>query len=101
MSWSPNLEAFVKLIQTSPRCQMGSIRGRLIIQQFLVGMLLLTVAGLIPVVGGLVLLVVNLFGFGSVLLSQWTMRKPRHPEVRMTQPVGLLDQSVDQQQQTH
>jgi len=42
-------------------------------QQFLIGVLILTLIGLIPVLGGLVLSVVNIFGFGALLL--WLVRK--------------------------
>lgn len=44
-------------------------------QQFLIGVLILTLIGLIPVLGGLVLSVVNIFGFGALLL--WLVRKQR------------------------
>lgn len=37
---------------------------------FLVGMLILVLISLIPVAGGLIILMLNLFGFGSVLLSR-------------------------------
>jgi hypothetical protein len=52
------------------------------ISQFLVGILILALVGLIPLVGGLFLLVVNIFGFGGVLAylleqkrQQWFKRK--------------------------
>lgn len=44
-------------------------------QQFFIGVLILTVIGLIPVLGGLVLSVVNIFGFGALLL--WLFNKRR------------------------
>lgn len=37
---------------------------------FLVGMLILAVIGLIPIAGGLIILMLNLFGFGAVILSR-------------------------------
>ncbi len=37
---------------------------------FLVGMLILAVIGLIPIAGGLIILMLNLFGFGAVVLSR-------------------------------
>jgi hypothetical protein len=49
--------------------------------QFLVGMLILGLVGLIPVIGAVFLLAVNLFGFGGVLVSQWESRRwQRRPE---------------------
>ena len=44
-------------------------------QQFLVGLLTLSVLSLIPFFGGLVVLLINLFGFGIVLLSQFRTGK--------------------------
>jgi len=38
---------------------------------FLVGMLILAAIGLVPLVGGFVFLVANLFGFGAVLVSRF------------------------------
>ena len=37
---------------------------------FLVGMLILAVISLIPIAGGLIILMLNLFGLGAVLLSR-------------------------------
>jgi hypothetical protein len=45
-------------------------------QRFLIGVLILTLIGLIPVLGGLVLSVVNIFGFGALLL--WLFKKRRY-----------------------
>src|SRR5215510_7087945 len=42
-----------------------------LIRPFLVGMLILAAMGLVPLVGELVFLVANLFGFGAVLLSRF------------------------------
>ena len=44
-------------------------------QQFLVGLLTLSVLSLIPFFGGLVVLLINLFGLGIVLLSQFKAGK--------------------------
>lgn len=44
-------------------------------QQFLVGLLTLSVLSLIPFFGGLVVLLINLFGLGIVLLSQFKTGK--------------------------
>lgn len=55
------------------RASPGAERSR--IQQFLIGVLILTVIGFIPVLGGLVLSVVNIFGFGALLL--WLVNKRR------------------------
>ena len=48
------------------------------VQQFLLGMLILALIGLIPVLGGLVLSVANIFGFGAILA--WLLGKVR-PQV--------------------
>ena len=45
-------------------------------KRFLVGMLILGVIGLVPVVGGLVFLVANIFGFGAVLVSRFGRVQP-------------------------
>lgn len=47
-----------------------------LIRPFLVGMLILAVIGLFPLVGGLVFLVANLFGFGAVLVSRFGTVQP-------------------------
>jgi hypothetical protein len=44
-------------------------------QQFLVGLVTLTVLSLVPFFGGLVVFLINLFGLGIVLLSQFGMGK--------------------------
>jgi hypothetical protein len=48
---------------------------RSLMLQFLIGMLILALIGLIPLLGGLVLSVVNIFGFGVLLL--WLLNKRR------------------------
>ncbi|MGL6342085.1 MAG: hypothetical protein ACRC80_23430 [Waterburya sp.] len=45
------------------------------ILQFLVGSLILALIGLIPLIGGLFLLIVNILGFGGVLASQLEMKR--------------------------
>ena len=45
------------------------------IPQFLVGSLILALIGLIPIIGGLFLLVVNILGFGGILASQLEMKR--------------------------
>lgn len=47
-----------------------------LIRPFLVGMLVLAALGLIPLVGGFVFLVANLFGFGAVLVSRFGRVQP-------------------------
>ncbi|WP_445245049.1 hypothetical protein [Microcoleus sp. OTE_8_concoct_300] len=46
-------------------------------QQFLVGLAILTVMTLIPFFGGLVVFLVNVFGLGIILLSQFGRKKPQ------------------------
>jgi hypothetical protein len=43
---------------------------------FLIGMLILAAIGLIPLVGGFVFLVANLFGFGAALVSRFGRVQP-------------------------
>lgn len=45
------------------------------IPQFLVGSLILALIGLIPLIGGLLLLIVNIVGFGGVLASQLEIKR--------------------------
>jgi hypothetical protein len=52
-----------------------TLQQRTAMQQFGVGMLILGLLGLIPVIGTVFLLAVNLFGFGGVLVSQWESRR--------------------------
>ena len=52
------------------RNRNGSLR-----QQFLVGLLTLSVLSLIPFFGGLVVFLINLFGLGIIVLSQFGMGK--------------------------
>ena len=61
---------------------------------FLVGMLILGIIGLIPLAGGLIILMLNLFGFGAVLLSRVgtvqpeTIKKQFDQLEGSTQPTG-------------
>lgn len=54
----------------------SAARGR----SFLLGVLILGVISLIPLVGGLIVLLVNLFGFGAVLLSRFGTVQPEITE---------------------
>lgn len=47
-----------------------------IIQQFLLGLVILTVLTLLPFLGGLVVFLINLFGLGVILLWQFNRSKP-------------------------
>ncbi len=47
-----------------------------IIQQFLLGLAILTVLTLLPFLGGLVVFLINLFGLGVILLWQFNRSKP-------------------------
>ncbi|MCU0570239.1 MAG: hypothetical protein MUF49_27155 [Oculatellaceae cyanobacterium Prado106] len=49
--------------------------GRSPLQQFLMGMLVLTLIGLVPLLGGLILSVVNLMGLGALLTWQFGGRE--------------------------
>jgi hypothetical protein len=53
-------------------------------QKFLIGMLILALIGLIPVLGGLVLSVVNIFGFGAILA--WLLSKRRSRVIQDEHP---------------
>lgn len=52
----------------------GLLHQRSSIPQFLVGMLILGLVGFIPLIGGTVLMIISLFGFGAVLISQGESR---------------------------
>jgi hypothetical protein len=47
-----------------------------VIQQFLLGLAILTVLTLLPFLGGLVVFLINLFGLGAILLWQFNRSKP-------------------------
>ncbi len=51
------------------------------VQQFLIGMLILALIGLIPVLGGLMVSVANIFGFGAILA--WQVGKVRSPVAKL------------------
>jgi hypothetical protein len=53
-----------------------SASARALMKPFLVGMLILAAIGLVPLVGGLVFLLANLFGFGAVLVSRFGRVQP-------------------------
>ena len=61
---------------------------------FLIGMLIFAVIGLIPIAGGLIILMLNLFGLGAVLLSRVGTIQPETIKKRLdqlegsTQPLG-------------
>ncbi|MCU0524031.1 MAG: hypothetical protein MUF72_04315 [Elainella sp. Prado103] len=55
-----------------------------LIQRLLLGMLFLAILSLIPIVGGLLLAILNLFGFGAVLQSRFGSRLAH----RVESPVG-------------
>ncbi|NJO72616.1 MAG: hypothetical protein HC833_01855 [Leptolyngbyaceae cyanobacterium RM1_406_9] len=76
-----------------------SATGRSLWSQLLVGMLILGVAGLIPVVGGLIFLVTNLFGLGAVLVSQlshsqWKRFKHRTVSPHFLEPTDKPPQEM-------
>jgi UDP-3-O-[3-hydroxymyristoyl] glucosamine N-acyltransferase len=62
-----------KIVQ-EPGSTIGGERS--ILQQFLVGLAILTGSSLIPFLGGLVVSAVNLFGLGAILLWQFGREKP-------------------------
>jgi hypothetical protein len=47
------------------------------VQQFLIGLLIVTVIGLIPVIGGIVLFIANLLGFGAILAWKLGNARPQ------------------------
>jgi hypothetical protein len=51
--------------------------NRSISQQFLVGLAILTALALIPVLGGIVVFLINLFGLGIILLWQFDRETPQ------------------------
>jgi hypothetical protein len=51
--------------------------NRSILQQFLVGLAILTALALIPFLGGVVIFLINLFGLGIILLWQFNREKPQ------------------------
>ncbi len=60
---------------------------------FLVGMLILAVISLIPIAGGLIILMLNLFGFGAVLLSRVGTVQPETIQKRFDQLEGTVQPS--------
>lgn len=57
---------------------------------FLVGMLILAAIAIVPIVGGLIILILNLFGIGAVLLSQAGTVKPE----KIQKPLDRFDSLV-------
>lgn len=49
------------------------------LQQFLIGLLITTLGGLFPIVGGLFLLVINVLGLGAILAQQLGKLRPQVP----------------------
>ncbi|VEP12703.1 conserved membrane hypothetical protein [Hyella patelloides LEGE 07179] len=60
---------------------------------FLVGMLVLAIISLIPIAGGLMILMLNLFGFGAVLLSRVGTVQPETIQKRFDQLEGTAQPS--------
>ncbi len=60
---------------------------------FLIGMLILAVISLIPIAGGLIILMLNLFGFGAVLLSRVGTVQPETIQKRFDQLEGIVEAS--------
>ncbi|WP_144054225.1 hypothetical protein [Pleurocapsa sp. PCC 7319] len=60
---------------------------------FLVGMLILVIMSLIPIAGGLIILMLNLFGFGAVLLSRVGTMQPETIQKRFDQLEGTIQPS--------
>ena len=51
--------------------------SRSILQQFLIGLLIITVLALIPFVGGIVVFATSIFGLGSLLVWKWGKPQPQ------------------------
>ena len=60
---------------------------------FLVGMFILVVISLIPLAGGLIILMLDLFGFGAVLLSRVGTVQPEMIQKRFDQLEGIAQPS--------
>lgn len=60
---------------------------------FLVGMLILAVISLIPVAGGLIILMLNLFGLGAVFLSRGGTVQPANIHKRLDRQEGTVQPS--------
>lgn len=65
-------------------------RNSISFKQFLVGMLILALINLLPVAGGLILLMLNLFGLGAVLLSRVGTVEPETIRKRFDQREGTI-----------
>jgi hypothetical protein len=68
---------------------------RSVVVAFLVGLLILRVAGLIPVLGGLVTAAATVYGVGALAIAAWSAARgpgtapPREPEPPLTTPVQV------------
>ena len=60
---------------------------------FLVGMLIFALLSLIPIAGGLIILMLNLFGFGAVLLSRFGTVQPEKIKKQFDQLEGIVQPS--------
>ncbi len=67
------------------------------IPQLLVGILITGAISLIPVFGGMVFLILTIFGFGGVLASPWVMEKLR--DFRHKQPVLSISEEINDHKQ--
>jgi hypothetical protein len=53
-------------------------RGHVLVE-FLIGVLILSLIGIVPILGGLVLAIATVVGIGAVLLSLWRRRRETRP----------------------
>jgi hypothetical protein len=67
------------------------------IPQLLVGIVVMGVISLIPVFGGMVFLILTIFGFGGVLSSPWMMEKLR--DLRHRQPALSISKEINDHKQ--
>jgi hypothetical protein len=76
----------------------GLLHQRSSIPQFLIGMFMLGLVGFIPLIGGTLLLIISLFGFGGVLVSQWQTRRAKHLLGAVNPPEAEDMKRVDEQE---
>ncbi|MDY6902013.1 MAG: hypothetical protein SWZ49_28665 [Cyanobacteriota bacterium] len=67
------------------------------IPQLLVGIVVMGVISLIPVFGGMVFLILTIFGFGGVLASPWVMEKLK--DLRHKEPVLSISEEINEHKQ--
>lgn len=67
------------------------------IPQLLVGIVVMGAISLIPVFGGMVFLILTVFGFGGVLASPWMMEQVRH--FRQKQPALSSSEEINDRRQ--